>query len=199
MQQRKEFAGVCPGEFRGRHSPESAMEVFQLFFMRQMFARIIECTNDRVQRVLDGRTPNPDQLRKNQQWQPQWCRSWTPLDYNSLCLWIACCIARQIVGIDESYAWSTAPLVSTPGIATIMSRDRYMAIKWALSFQCQDELTGEQNLNKIGLLLDQFRNACETSWNPFRTRKLRMELLMALVAEGRGVDQEQLRRSLSRR
>ena len=58
---------------------------------------------------------------------------------------------------------------------------------------------GSQNLHKIGLLLDQFRNACETSWNPFRTRKLRMELLMALVAEGRGVDQEQLRRSLSRR
>ena len=103
------------------------------------------------------------------------------------------------MGVDESYACSTARLVSTPGIATIMSRDRYMAIKWALSFQCQDELTGEQNLNKIGLLLDQFRNACETSWNPFRTRKLRMELLMALVAEGRGVDQEQLRRSLSRR
>jgi hypothetical protein len=82
------------------------------------------------------------------------------------------------VGVDESYAWSTAPLVSTPGIATIMSRDRYMAIKWALSFQCQDELTGEQNLNKIGLLLDQFRNACETSWNPFR--KLSVDEMMVL-------------------
>ena len=47
------------------------MEVFQLFFKRQMFARIIECTNDRVQRILDGRTPKPDHLRKNQQWPPQ--------------------------------------------------------------------------------------------------------------------------------
>ena len=54
--EREKFAGVSPGQFRGRHAPESAMEVFQLFFTRQMFARIIECTNDRVQRILDGRT-----------------------------------------------------------------------------------------------------------------------------------------------
>jgi hypothetical protein len=54
--EREKFAGASPGQFRGRHAPESAMEVFQLFFTRQMFARIIECTNDRVQRILDGRT-----------------------------------------------------------------------------------------------------------------------------------------------
>jgi hypothetical protein len=61
----------------------------------------------------------------------------TPLDYRCLCLWIACCVARQIVNVDESYAWSKAPYVSIPGIASIMSRDRYLAIKSALSFHVQ--------------------------------------------------------------
>lgn len=176
--EREKFAGVSPGQFRGRQAPESAMEVFQLFFTRQMFARIIECTNDRVQRILDGRTPKPDHLRKNHQWPPQWCKSWTPLDYRCLCLWIACCVARQIVNVDESYAWSKAPYVSIPGIASIMSRDRYLAIKWALSFQRDHESTGDQQLNKIGLLLDHFRNACETSWNPFR--ELSVDEMMVL-------------------
>ena len=101
--QRKEFAGVGPGKFRGRRAPETTMEVFQLFFTRQMFARTIECTNDRVQRILDGRTTKPQEFRRNQHWPPQWTQTWKPLDYMSLCLWIACCGARQIVGVDESY------------------------------------------------------------------------------------------------
>jgi hypothetical protein len=111
--EREKFAGVSPGQFRGRQAPESAMEVFQLFFTRQMFARIIECTNDRVQRILDGRTPKPDHLRKNHQWPPQWCKSWTPLDYRCLCLWIACCcVARQIVNVDESLRVGTDSKIS---------------------------------------------------------------------------------------
>ena len=48
-----------------------------------------------------------------------------------------------------------------------MCRDWYMVIKSALSFQSEDESTGQQDLRKIGLLLDQFCNACETPWNPF--------------------------------
>ena len=48
-----------------------------------------------------------------------------------------------------------------------MSRDWYLTIKSALSFQREDESNGQQDLSKIGLLLDQFRHACETAWNPF--------------------------------
>jgi hypothetical protein len=180
---REKFAGVSPGQFRGSHSPESVMEVFQLFFTRQIFARIIECTNDRVQQILDGRTPKPDHLRKNQQWPSQWCKSWTAIDYKSLCLWIGCCVVRKIVNVDESYAWSKAPYVSIPGMASIMSRDHYLTIKCALSFQRDHETTGDQQLNKIGLLLDHFRNACETSWNPFR--ELSVDEMM--VSRGRNL------------
>ena len=49
-----------------------------------------------------------------------------------------------------------------------MCRDWYLAIKSALSFQLEDESTSQQNLHKIGLLLDHFRNVCKTVWNPFQ-------------------------------
>jgi hypothetical protein len=123
--QRNDFAGASPGTFRGRHLPTTTMESFQIFFTTDMCNRIIECTNDRVQRMLDGRIPRPNHLRRGDKWPPQWARSWTPLNYGSLCLWIACCVARSIVGVlsvKETFAWSTAPFVAIPGISTIMSR-----------------------------------------------------------------------------
>jgi hypothetical protein len=166
--QRNEFARDSSDTFSGRLRPTTMMEIFQLFFATNMFVRIIECTNEHVQMMLHGRIPRPNHLRGDDKWPPQWARSWRPLDYRSLCLLIPCCVARSIVGVKERYAWSTATFVSIPGITTIMCRDRYLAIKSALCFQLEDESASQQNLHKIGLLLDHFRNACKTVWNPRR-------------------------------
>ncbi len=72
------------------------------------------------------------------------------------------------MGVKERFVWSTATFVSIPGITTIMCRDWYLTIKSALSFQLEDESTSQQNLHKIGLLLDHFHNVCKTVWNPFQ-------------------------------
>jgi hypothetical protein len=81
MTQWNEFAGDSPGTFCGRHRPTTMMEIFQLFFTTDMFARSIECTKEPVQMMLDGRIPRPNHLRRDDKWPPQWARSWTPLDY----------------------------------------------------------------------------------------------------------------------
>jgi hypothetical protein len=86
------------------------------------------------------------------------------------------------VNVDESYAWSKAPYVSIPGIASIMSRDRYLAIKWALSFQRDHESTGDQQLNKIGLLLDHFRNACGNDVSPQSVVSVKFTYVVMVVS-----------------
>jgi hypothetical protein len=45
--------------------------------------------------MLNGRIPRPDHLHRDDKWPQQWARSWTPLDYRSLCLWITCCIKAE--------------------------------------------------------------------------------------------------------
>jgi hypothetical protein len=76
-QEREKFAGVSPGQFRGRQAPESAMEVFQLFFTRQMFAH------------YKGKAPHPYvqvEIRTSTQTYPCWSQvTWSRLSADGLC------------------------------------------------------------------------------------------------------------------
>jgi hypothetical protein len=117
--QLNDFAGASPGTFSVRHRPTTTMEIFQLFSTPDMSNHIIECTNYSVQRMLDGRIPRLNHLRLVDKWPLQWARSWTPLNYRSLCLWIDCCVTHSIVGVKETFNWSPVPFVAIPGITTI--------------------------------------------------------------------------------
>ena len=46
-------------------------------------------------------------------------------------LFIAVHVARSVAGVHESYVWETCKLTSTPGLALILSRNKYQMIKAA--------------------------------------------------------------------
>ena len=132
-------------------------DFFLLFISMEMLETIVEHTNRYARTVgkSTARAAGP----------PAWSRKWVELTVSELIKWITILILGGgfYSGPNKDW-WSTNPLIRREFIPSLMTRDRFLAIKAALHFQNDDDVLERHVLRKIGSFLAAFLANCARWW-----------------------------------
>lgn len=139
-------------------------DFFLLFISWKMIEIVVEQTNKYALKVGQSAARAAGSIRRGA-WPPQWATKWVELTAPELLKWIAILILGGCfyAGPCKDW-WSTNPLIRCEWIPSLMTRDRFLAIKAALHFQDDDDELGPGVLRKIGTFLAAFLANCARWW-----------------------------------
>ena len=141
-------------------------DFFLLFISWEMIETVVEQTN-KYALTVGGLTEHerPAGSIRRGAFPPHWASSWVELTAPELIKFIAILILGGCfyAGPNKDW-WSTNPLIRREWIPSLMTRDRFLAIKAALHFQNDYDVLGRGVLRKIGTFLQAFLANCARWW-----------------------------------
>jgi hypothetical protein len=140
--------------------------LFGRFISQGGVENIVRTTNQYVAQVKAS-NDRPPWVRPGQPWPPTWTSKWANVTRNELNLFFGVLYLMGIYRLPNLALWWRDAWPLTRTLTSIISRDRFRAIKTAIHFAEQRETPdGADVLYKAQSLLDHVSNNCRTTLTP---------------------------------